>query len=324
MRSLGLKAPAKVNFGLRVCGLRADGYHELESLFLPLDLADQIELIMEPITEPGSPGDPTTGAPTIHFELDGAAGGISSEDVPTDQTNLAVRAAHAFFEEAGRGPARLDIHLRKLLPTGAGLGGGSSDAAAVLRGLAEMYPTAHSTAQLGELALSLGADVPFFLNPKPAWISGIGEVITPVSGMPSFTLLLLNPGTSLSTPRVFRRYDEGGHALTLWEPGSTMRAIFEFQQGPQGEKLQQLLANDLESAARDLCPAIASMRAQLMACGADAVAMSGSGATMFGVFEGLEAAQAARSELDLPQGSWARVARTLPSERPWLESPGVG
>jgi len=295
--SLRLRAPAKVNFGLRIKGLRDDGYHELESLFLPLDLSDEIELRVA-AHEPGR-------SPGISFGLRSGA-----FEVPAGPDNLVVRAARAFVEEA-RLQVSLELRLEKRIPTGAGLGGGSSDAAAVLCGLDRCFPGAISREELSRLAVRLGADVPFFLEPKPAWVSGIGERILPLEGIPPYPLLLVNPGTPLPTPEVYGNYDRRGDALTPWNSGSTMRAVFAFQQRPRGRELEALLQNDLEPAARALCPAIDSIRAQLRARGAMSVGMSGSGATMFGVFEDEYSAHRALRALVFPQGYWAQVANTM-------------
>jgi len=155
LMSLTLSAPGKVNFGLRILGRRADGYHRLESLFLPIDLADTLQLSLR-------------ARPGISLTLAG-----DSEGVPGDERNLAVRAAGAFLAEAGSDRG-VEIRLEKRLPAPGGLGGGSSDAGAVLRGLEELMPGAVSRARLGSLALRLGADVPFFLAPAPALVGGVG------------------------------------------------------------------------------------------------------------------------------------------------------
>ena len=185
MARLELRAPAKINLGLRLVGRRQDGYHELESLFLPLELADRIELEVE-----------EGGPPCVALTLEGAADGV-----PTGPENLAVRAARAFLEAAGL-ELRLRARLQKALPAGAGLGGGSSDAGAVLRGLAGLFPG--SVPDLPALALRLGADVPFFLAPRPARVGGIGEVVEPVEGIPSLGVVLLLRLAAVMTPlRVF-------------------------------------------------------------------------------------------------------------------------
>ncbi len=151
-------APAKVNLGLRITGQRPDGNHELESVFLPLDLGDEVELEVAPARL-------SSVALTLH------PGPV--EGVPGDASNLAYRAAEAFLEVAGRagctGSVRIRLHKR--IPAAAGLGGGSSDAGVVLRSLARLFPAALSAKALGELALDLGADVPFFLDPRPARVS---------------------------------------------------------------------------------------------------------------------------------------------------------
>src|SRR5262245_56190362 len=171
--SLALEAPAKVNLGLRIVGRRTDGYHELESLFAPIDLADAIALQIE-----------SSRAVEVVLAITGEAGGA-----PPGDANLAVRAARAFLARSGIA-ARVAIGLTKRTPVPAGLGGGSSDAAAVLRGLAQAFPAALQDEELEEIALGLGADVPFFLDPGPAWVTGIGERREPVGGLPSLALLL--------------------------------------------------------------------------------------------------------------------------------------
>ena len=315
-----MAAPAKINFGLRILGLRSDGYHELDSLFLPLDLADEIRLS----AAPGSDGSPSE----IEFDLCleeelGPARG----DVPASRDNLAVRAARAFAEAAGIS-CKLRISLTKRIPAAAGLGGGSSDGAAVLRALAEIYPRALSERALVEVALRLGADVPYFLDPRPAQVGGIGESIE-ARRVPSLTLLLANPGIPLSTAEVFRAWDaapergDAGAEPSLSGPSSASTLP------PPADRVDLSLrsaVNDLESVAVALCPAIAILRDALTAAGASKVGMSGSGPTVFGVFESSEAAKkalGALSEVDCGQAEgslelpgmriWARVATTLHS-----------
>ncbi len=289
-----LAAPAKVNFGLRIVGRRADGLHELESVFLPLDLADEVELEAE------GPADPC-----IDFALVGAPGGA-----PTDGSNLAARAAEAFLAETGLRQA-LRIRLTKRIPVAAGLGGGSSDAGAVLRGLAERFPGALGGEALAALALGLGADVPFFLDPRPALVSGVGERREPLAGWPVWTLLLANPGTPLATGRVFDAYDALPAAP---RPPDSLRSLAErLCTGPSdpASVLEPLLHNGLEPAALALCPEIGPLRERLRESGALAVGFSGSGATLFGVFSGeREAVQAQQAVLG---PGWARVARTAES-----------
>jgi 4-diphosphocytidyl-2-C-methyl-D-erythritol kinase len=312
-------APAKVNLGLRVVGVRPDGYHELESLFLPLDLSDRLSIRMAP----GHPLDVTCSVETAPG-VPGAA--------PAGSANLAARAARAFLERSGLA-ARVAIHLEKRIPSPGGLGGGSSDAAAVLRALAARFPGALGRQALAELALGLGADVPFFLGPEgagpvPARVGGIGERIAPVPGIPSLALVLVHPGPGLETARVYAEFDAGAASLT----GSGRAPTMPAPRGPAGaggaaeagcfrsaEWLVQAVGNDLEPAARRLCPAIVPAREALAASGALAVGLSGSGPTLFGIFRDAPAASRAlegpplRSYGSPGTRGWVAVARTAAS-----------
>jgi 4-diphosphocytidyl-2-C-methyl-D-erythritol kinase len=301
--SLTLSAPGKVNLGLRILGRRDDGYHRLESLFLPIDLADTVQLSLR--TRPGIPL-------TLEGECDG---------VPGDARNLAVRAAEAFLAEAAsqRGVA---IRLEKRLPAPGGLGGGSSDAAAVLRGLSELLPGAVAPARLRSIALRLGADVPFFLAPEPALVGGIGEEILPVDGLPSFALLLAHPGGSLATSAVYAEYDAVASSLTRSGPGSSIRALLALREeagraraGPIETSLCALVVNDLEPAASRLCPAVLELRKEIEATGALAVSLSGSGPTVFGAFPDEAAAGEAQRQMSRRAGLRTWVVKTAPAER---------
>ena len=299
-------APAKINFGLRVGPPRADGYHPLESLFLPLDLADEVAVEAGP-------------GRSVLLALEGAPPGV-----PADADNLAVRAGAAFLAAAGL-EAELRIRLRKHIPAAAGLGGGSSDAGAVLRALARLYPGALTPEALAALALELGADVPFFLDPRPALASGVGERLEPVAGAPRLAVLLVNPGIPLATADVYRAFDalagSSRGALTPFEPGSTMRRLSGLRDTGgrldwQSAGLSDLLVNDLEPAATRLCPAIRRLRSRLETSGARGVAISGSGPTLFGIFPDARAAQAAaeRAGFESPGSTvWFRVAVTQSS-----------
>jgi len=274
-----LSAPAKVNLGLRILGCREDGYHLLESLFVPIDLADRVEIEL-------------CDSPSLELRVEGDLFGV-----PENGSNLAVRAAVAFLEAAGI-EARLRLVLEKRIPAAAGLGGGSSDAAAVLRGLARIHPDAISAQELRELALGLGADIPYFLDPRPALVTGVGEEIEPIPGIPSLSLLLAHPGVGLATAEVYRAYDALGASLTPVRAGSTMPGISALREGGS-HALVGLLENDLEQAAVRLCPRIGWLREVIQGSGALAVGMSGSGPTVFGIFRGTIAASRARDRLNL-------------------------
>lgn len=297
-------ACAKLNLGLRILGRREDGYHELESVFVPLDLHDALRVTL--LDEARAKG---TRA-RIDFSLE-RGDDRAGNGVPAGEENLAVRAARSFLEAAGfEGPVR--VELRKSIPVAAGLGGGSSDAAAVLRALGQLLPNRVPSGEVLDLALELGSDVPFFLEAKPALVTGIGLGIQPLAEIPPLTFLLLNPGVPLSTAEVYRAADALGSALTPVEPGSTMRALA----GVEGDSeaflrlLSGVLVNDLEPAAVQLCPTIRRLRANLADWGAEAIGMSGSGPTVYGVFSDENSARVALGKARDETGVWARIANS--------------
>jgi 4-diphosphocytidyl-2-C-methyl-D-erythritol kinase len=276
-----------------VVGRRPDGYHELESLFVPLDLADEVALDAE-----------EAAATRIVLELAGEAAGI-----PADAENLAVRAGERFLEAAGLRVA-LRIRLAKRIPAAAGLGGGSSDAGAVLRGLAGLFPGVLDQGALLRMAVSLGADVPFFLDPRATLVSGIGERCEALPDpWPARVLVLANPGVRLSTAQVYQAFD----ALAPTGVSGGLRSLLEAVRAAPADRraLSALLENDLEPAAVRLCPPIARLRELLREAGALAVGMSGSGPTVFGLFASGQEADDALGRLRA--AAWARVARTRES-----------
>ena len=311
-------APAKLNLGLRVGPPRADGYHPIESVFVPLALEDTLRFSI-PATD----------------EIAVTVRGVASGGIPADRDNLVGRAAAAFFERAGL-PPRLEVALEKRIPSPGGLGGGSSDAGATLRWLAAAHPGRLSADELATLAVSLGADVPFFLDPTPALVEGIGECRQPLAGIPSLAVVWAHPGggdddVSLPTPRVYAAFDELGGALTPSGAAPSIRRLLELEARDSGVAdpadgrsasarfeaseagwLRQLLVNDLEPAATHLCPSVGRLREAIEASGALASAMSGSGPTVYGVFPDDAAAADAAASL---RGRAARVEQstTIPS-----------
>ncbi len=306
-RKRRLRAPAKINLGLRIVGRREDGYHLLESVFAPIDLHDEIELEWMPgpdAIEIEMPDDPKSELPEA---LRGVAAGPE---------NLVCRAAEVFRNATGL-EGRIRLSLRKAIPAGAGLGGGSSDAAAVLNALSALAGEGSPTRKdLARLALDLGADVPFFLAPEPSLVSGIGEIIQPIAGLPGFDLVIANPGISLATAEVYRVADGLSDSLTAPKAGSTMRAISRLRSetGDWGTALGDLLVNDLTPAAIRLCPPIGRLMGRMRELGSVGVSMSGSGATVYGVFESAEQAEkAARGLRSAPNAekAWVHVTRIL-------------
>ncbi|HEU4431113.1 MAG TPA: 4-(cytidine 5'-diphospho)-2-C-methyl-D-erythritol kinase [Myxococcota bacterium] len=303
MSELRLRAPAKLNLGLRVIGRRADGYHELESVFVPIALADELQIAL---------GGPTGIRLSVGGEL---AGGV-----PADARNLAWRAAERLLQ-AARLELGVTIALDKRVPSPAGLGGGSSDAGAVLRGLSALAGAPLAPARLAELALGLGADVPFFLAPQPALVSGIGERIQPLVGLGSLPVLLAHPGVGLETRAVYAALD-AAPALTPKNTPPNLRALLGLREEagatrarwPEAsDQLRELVANDLEPAASRLSPEVAKLREELAATGARAVGMSGSGPTMYALYATeSEARQAERQIQTTGRRTW--LTRTLASD----------
>lgn len=298
-----LRAPAKINLGLRLVGLRDDGYHLLESVFVPIDWSDRVHLRWQ-----------ASGRLDVSLAVESgdSAQGVDAATLPTGADNLVHRAALRFLQTAGR-TGSLAITLSKNLPLGAGLGGGSSDAAAVLRGLSEILPGACSASDCARLAVGIGADVPFFLDPRPAFVAGIGEQIEPLAWLPPLHLLLANPGVPLATPAVFRAFDMLRSGATGDAAGAVRRALEGWRasgtESParRAASLSRLLVNDLEPAALRLCPAIGRLLRRLSELGATASGMSGSVATVYGVFESESDARSAAEAFAPAAPGWVRA-----------------
>jgi 4-diphosphocytidyl-2-C-methyl-D-erythritol kinase len=249
-------APAKINLYLRIVGQRPDGYHLLDSLMIPISLYDEIVVEVR------------NGASTIIVTCD-------DPTVPTDHTNLAYKAAALLCQETGT-QAVIAIALHKRIPAGAGLGGGSSDAAAVLKCLNTMLSCGLPEAGLCGLAARLGADVPFFVPGRPAQVRGIGELLSPIPALPRRWLVVVVPPFGVSTPWAYRRFDELSLSEAIPTPAS---AVTPGQWPPP-----VLFINDLERAVLPAYPRIAQIKRTLQQCGAEGALMSGSGSAVFGVF----------------------------------------
>lgn len=277
------KAPAKVNLALHVTGRRADGYHLLDTLVVFPDLGDRLSL---------SPGEGLT------FGLSGPFAWALADE----PDNLVLRAARALA-----GDRRLGTHiaLEKNLPVAAGLGGGSADAAAALRGLARLW--GEGQAALPGIAASLGADVPMCLASRPARAQGIGEHLSHLPRLPQAHLVLVNPGIPVPTAEVFQRLPRADNP-PLPEPAWSSFASFVVALA--GAR------NDLEAPSIDRCPEIARVLSALGACKSCALArMSGSGATCFGLFERAAEAEAARARIRAAEpGWWAEVGPITAAE----------
>ena len=272
-----LLAPAKVNLFLRIVGQRTDGYHLLDSLMVPIGLYDDITMAVQYEKEEKAKRPQT---PQISLSCD-------DPTIPSDTTNLAYRAAALMCQEA-QFSARITLHITKRIPAGAGLGGGSSDAAAVLKGLNTAFGLDWTESRLCSLGAKLGADVPFFILCQPAHVSGIGEDLRPVLLSLDRWLVLVVPPFGVSTPWAYHRFDE------LGRKESAVAAVAPVTgQQRSGWPLPGECVNDLESAVVPTYPAIQEIKDELLACQAEATLMSGSGSAVFGVFPDEQAAQQA-------------------------------
>lgn len=278
VKLLSEDAPAKVNLYLRVTGRRADGYHELDSIFLQIELCDKVCLEVLPERERN-----------VSVRCDAVT-------LPTDEGNLAFRAARDFLNKFNI-DAQVLIDLRKRIPVGAGLGGGSSDAGAVLRMLAALGRV-DDAERLQEVALGVGADVPYFLNPGAARVRGIGERIEPLGWIPEFRLVIAVPPVEVLTAEVFRALKP-----EQWSGPASEEDINKIL---QGQVTPSLLVNDLAQPAMARWPVIAQLKALLEESGAEAAGMTGSGSAVFGIFSTQEAAEAAGREV-APRAPQARV-----------------
>lgn len=270
-------APAKINLYLHVTGKRPDGYHLLDSLVVFANTGDRLE---------------AASADTMTLDYLGPF----ADDLPEPESNLVMRAARELAQHFGitRGA---HLTLFKNLPVASGIGGGSADAAAALRALIRLWHLDPEDGRIGKLALSLGADVPVCLMTRPAVIRGIGEDLQLLTSFPELPLVLINPGTAVSTPAVFKA--RSGNFSTAFDwPGDV----------PDPDGVVDALAqtgNDLQAPAISQAPAIGSVLEVLgEQRGIRLQRMSGSGATCFGIFESEEAAHAAAHEITALHPDW--------------------
>lgn len=268
------EARAKINLALHVTGQRPDGYHLLDMLVTFADHGDRLGFMRSPADK---------------FTLSGRFGGTLAGD---GGTNLVLKARDLLRETVGALAFPVHIHLEKNLPIASGIGGGSADAAATLRGLIRLWGATLPRETLATLALRLGADVPMCLESRPLIARGIGEEIEPVPELPAFAMVLANPLKGVSTPEVFRRLTiKNNPALSLPETAGWLAAI-------------DAARNDLEPPARQIVPEIAVISTMLQARGALLTRMSGSGATYFGIFATIAAARHAAAALHDERPDW--------------------
>ncbi len=272
-------APAKINLSLRVLRRRADGFHEIETLMAPIGIRDTLDIERQ-------------NGGGIEFEC-------SDRTLPIDGTNLVVRAAEAFAARAGIEP-HIRIFLQKETPHGAGLGGGSSDAAATLLALDEIFETQLPLAELTRIAAEIGSDIPFFLARTAAWCRGRGEIVEPRALPVSLPLLLVKPPFGVPTPWAYQRWRD-----SLEIPG------VPYASQTAGDIT---LVNDLERPVFEKFIQLAEMKRWLLEQPETAAAvMSGSGSTMFAVLgeksHGPALAEKARAQFG--EHTWLALTQTI-------------
>lgn len=286
MDSFALKAFAKINLDLRVLGVRPDGFHDLRTIFQTLALHDTLTFVRR------------TGPFTIT---------CSDPAIPVDRRNLVWKAAAALWRTAGRvrgeQPRNAVVHIDKQIPVEAGLGGGSSNAAVALAGLARLWKLDVDGPTLSRLAATLGADVPFFLVGGTALGLGRGDDIYPLADLPRVPVVIVRPGFGVSTAEAYRWFDTERRR----PPRSTSRQALPADWPLWARNLR----NDLEPVVNAHHPTIGRIKQALLDAGAMVAAMSGSGSTVFGLFERPEAAR--RVARDFARPGWqVTTTRTLP------------
>ena len=262
-----IQSPAKLNLTLRILSRRDDGYHELESIMAPIGLCDRIRIV-----------------PAERLEVS-----CDHPDVPSGPENLAHKAARLLLDRIAV-TDRFRIDIDKEIPAGAGLGGGSSNAAAVLNALNRHFGSPLTTSALMDMGAALGADVPFFVFGKPALARGIGERLTPLSQLPTRWVVVVFPGFGVSTREAYQNLnlgltkDENPHKSLLLKLEKCL--------------LESCLHNDLETAVIPRYPEIGAAKQALLDAGAGGALMSGSGSSVFGLFAEAASAQQAFRKLN--------------------------
>ncbi len=282
MRPFKLLSPAKINLILRITGKRKDGYHSLATLFQKITLYDRL---------------------SFHPVKDGKIHVICDNRSISQKKNLAYKAAKALWKPGLPG---ITISLEKKIPTGAGLGGGSSNAATVLLGLNKAWNLQLSNAELMKLGKNLGADVPFFLGGPRAWATGIGEKLTPLPNAEPFHIVLVKPRINIPTPSVYIAYHcKLTNKLRPVRIPREARGLILF------EDTVRYLRNDLESTALGMHPVLARIKGLLRGkFDSDGVMLSGTGSTIFALFKSYKKAHSVRLEM-LKRKWWCELAKPI-------------
>lgn len=263
MQSITIKAPAKINLILDILGKRDDGYHNLRSVMQTISIFDNVTL---------SVIGKKCRFPDISITC-------SAPEIPTDESNIAYKACHAFNKALGEMPfGNIAIHIEKHIPSGAGLAGGSSDGAAVLIGLNKLCGSTLSADELCKIGASVGADVPFCIVGGTALCEGIGEKITPLKSLPDCKILVVKPDISISTPLSYKRFDE----LKNPKLSDFDKFMTSLNSGDLAA-ISKTLSNSLEDVTNERV--IEDIKSEMIKSGVLGSVMTGSGSAVFGIFD---------------------------------------
>lgn len=275
-----MEAYAKINLTLDITGRDQRGYHLLSSVFSEVSLSDTV---------------------TISRGESGITLSCSDPRIPTDDRNLCVKAAKAFLNGFGLLKENFHIDLIKRIPSCAGLGGGSSDAAAVIKLLCGEFGISPKDEKVQAIALSVGADVPFFLYGGCCHVRGIGENVTPLPSLTDGWILLAKTSEAASTPEVYRLYDR----MNLSPNPSTPDFLEALR---EGRDISPYVSNHLTAPASSICPSVLRLKENMMELGALCSEMSGSGSAVFGLFQDQAKAQYAENNID---AEWKQLCRIV-------------
>jgi 4-diphosphocytidyl-2-C-methyl-D-erythritol kinase len=275
MREIRLRAFAKVNYALDVLGVRADGYHEVSTVMQSISLADEVEL----------------RHPSVGFELSLEPEEVGIGPQERNTTYLVWKALQRLIGKE----LPVKVTLRKEIPAGAGLGGGSANAAAVLVGLSELFGLGLRVDELRGIGAGIGADVPFCISGATALGEGVGEILTLLPAPPDHHLLVAKPLRSADTAVIYRAFDEAETEST-----NSVKPVVSALRSRSLPTLAAVVGNDLAPVTRGIIPEVAKLERTLLASGALGASMSGSGTAVYGIFHDAEAAGIAKDTVDAP------------------------
>ncbi len=277
MASASMICKAKINLAIDVLGRAPDGYHRVRMVMMRVNFGDEV---------------------TVSLRTDGRILLDGTEGMPTDRQNIAYRAADAFFERTGLATG-CNIHIKKRIPMGAGMAGGSADGAGVINMLNSLLGEPLTLEEKRELGLTLGADVPFCITENCALAEGIGEILTPLPNPPEMHFVIAKPKESISTAWAYENLDYGKKPKNM-DIDELIHAI----KSGDAKKVFANMGNIFESVSIPKCPEIGRYKETLLGLGADAALMSGTGSAVYGAFASRKAAENARIRFEKIHGDW--------------------